>query len=388
MIPAVGPSLQAGTGSKSAIGPASGKDVLVPPSARGGRWELHAGFGVRQAFDMSVRSSSRSLVGGIFSPSLADSDLLGQIGPIDGQGNRVYDDGFVNIGSQFNLTSFWGYEDAGQVRQSSRQWDPSQPWDSPGNQSLYLSRLGETGLGGYRRDADTGAEMFPYIEARRLWQTDGSGFWHEKGVSFGWGWVPARAGVAEALSVLRTGVVDEYYLYGVIPPSAPYTGPELPPGPLLDNIPSDRVESGASDGLSGRTATDVDFDLHTLSLGGIWRHAPEFGPQDAWLRLHGLDLQAGLALNHGKLSVESTTTVRDGDERLASFRDRASKSKFLPGIYLSLGATLDIGEQDEWLIYSAGRYDYAGSIRAESRHSSVEVELDGFSWTIGIGRSW
>lgn len=388
LLPAADSSLHAETGAKGGFVPGGAKDVAVPRVARNGRWEVHAGFGIRQAFDLDLRSTDRTLTGGYYSITEADLDLAGFLGPLGGQANRLYDDGFVNIGSQYNLTSFWGYDDASQVRPSSRPWDPSQPWDAPGVQSLYLSRVGETGVSGYRREADTGAELFPYIEARRLWQSAESGFWDEKGVAFGWSWIPARAGMAESLSVLRTVVVDEYYLYGVLPPSAPYTGPALPPGALLDNVPHDRVENTAAAGLSGRVATDIDFDLHTLSLGGIWRYSPEIGPQDALLRVYGFDLQAGVSLNFGKLSMNTTTTVTDGGVVIGSFRDYASKSKVLPGLYASLGATLDVGERGDWMIYTAGRYDQAGHLEVRTQNSSAKVSLDGFSWTIGLGREW
>jgi hypothetical protein len=387
LLPAVGSRVHAGVGAKSSD-VEGGKSALVRGSQSDGRWEVHGGFGVRQAYDLRVRSSNRTLAGGSYSLADAGMELLNRIGPVNAQADRSYDDGFVNIGSLHNMTTYWGYEDAGQVGSASSAWDASQPWDAPGNRSLYLSRTGEAGIAGYSRGDDTGEEAFPYLEARRLWQGDESDFWDEKGISFGWSWVPTQAGLVDSLALLRTRVVDEYYLHGVIPPTSPYEGPPLPPGPLLGNLPHNRVSSETGSELIGRSSTDLDFDLHTLSLGGIWRLSPDRWARPSGFRVRGLDLQAGLSLNFGKLTMDSRTTVTENGRVVGAFSDRSSESEFLPGLYVSLGATIDIGEPEDWMIFTAGRFDHAGSIKTDSGLRSAEVELKGFSWTLGIGRSW
>jgi hypothetical protein len=371
------PPANAGGGAKTPI-----------PEPRG-RWELHAGFGIRQSFDVNVRSSSRSLLGGAFSPVTGNSSLYAGIGPVDAEADRVYDDGFVNIGSLFNLTSHWGYQDTSQIGQSSQQWDPSQPWDSPGNQSLYLASSGQTGIAGYHSSADSDQEFFPYIEARRWWDCDQDSFWTEKGFVASWSWIPADAGLTENLAVQRNRVVDEYYLYGVIVPSAPYTGPPLPPGPLLDNIPHSREESNGASTAVATTRADVSLDLNTLSFGGIWRYAPKDDRSEFdSIGLYGLDLQAGVSVNFARLKLRSETSVIEEGQLIGSFQDSASNSKLLPGLYLSLGATFDVGEEENWMIFTQGRYDYVGDINVRAGLSSAHVDLEGFSATIGIGRRW
>lgn len=365
------------------------KDAIIPPAAPEARWEVHAGFGIRQSFDLRVASASRDLSGGLFSRSPGAAAVLGSVGPADAEADRVYDDGFVNIGSSYNLTTDWGYSSDSQVRQSSQPWNPSQPWDSPGNRSLYLSRTGEAGSDAFQNTRGTGEQLFPYLEIHRLWKSDPDSFWDEKGIAAFWSWIPTSAGLAEQLGMRQTRVVDEYYLYGVIPPAAPYSGPPLPPGPLLDNIPQDRIEDTSAGDLVGSNFTDLDLDLQTISLGGIWRHKPRKDFRiDERLRLYGIDAQAGVSLNYARLEMESHTTVQDESGVIGRYRDRASGSKLLPGLYASLGATLDIGDAGNWMMMSQARYDYAGDIEVGTGATSAEVELDGFSWTIGVGKNW
>jgi hypothetical protein len=365
------------------------KDVIHPTTDSESRWEVHGGFGIRQSFDLRVASASRDLSGGLFVRRSGAAGVLDSVGPADAEADRSYDDGFVNIGSNYNLTTQWGYESDAQVQKSSQPWDPSQPWDSPGNSSLYLSRTGEAGSDAFQNTGETGEQMFPYLEIHRLWKSDPDSFWHEKGIAAFWSWIPTSSGLAEQLGMLQTRVTDEYHLYGVIPPAAPYSGPALPPGPLLDNIPQDRVEDTSAAGLTGTSFTDLDLDLQTVSVGGIWRHKPHKDLLiDGRQRLYGIDAQAGISLNYARLEMDSHTTVQDGGRVIGRYRDRASESKLLTGIYTSLGATLDIGDAGNWMVITQARYDLAGEIEVRTGATSAEVELNGFSWTIGVGKEW
>jgi len=371
----------------SSVAGGGGKSPIVVPSRS--HWEIHGGLGVRQSFDFNLKSSAGNLLGGEFSPSAANSALFAGIGPVDAEANRLYDDGLVNIGSDFNLTSYWSYDHESQVGQSSQAWDASQPWDSPGNQSLYLTRAAETGLAGYASGARSGEEVFPYLEARRWWDCQKESFWAEKGLVAAWAWTPAAAGMRQDLAVERTTVVDEYYLYGVVPPSAPYAGPPLPPGPLLDNIPHSREVSNGASGALAATRANVALDLHTFSLGGIWRYAPDEDRSSfECIGLYGLDLQGGVSLNFARLKLRSSTTVSEQGEMIGSFRQSASNSEVLPGLYLALGASFDIGEDEDWRIFTQGRYDHVGEIDVRAGLASAEVDLKGFSLSIGIGRKW
>jgi len=361
------PSARAGGDAKNAIMDSGMKSE--------GRWEVHAGFGIRQSFDFDVSSSSPVLPGGVFSPTAGAEPLFAGIGPAGGEANRAYDDGFVNIGSEFNLTTHWGYESASQVRQAS------QAWDTPGDQSLYLSR--QFPVTGSRSVADSEDEMFPYLEVRRWWECDEEDFWQEKGIVASWSWIPAEAGLRTQTQ--QVTVVDEFFLYGIIPPSAPYSGPELPPGPVLDNIPHDRQETVEV----VRADVDVDLEIHALSFGGAWRYAPKEarGVFDS-IGLQGLDLQTGVSMNFARLKLRSTMTATKQGELLGSFQESDSSSRILPGLYVSLGATFDVGEDEGWFIFTQGRYDYIGSLDVSAGSAAAEVDLEGFSATIGIGMAW
>ena len=380
------PSARAGGDAKNAI--------IDSGKKSDGRWEVHAGFGIRQSFDFDVSSSSRDLLGGALSPTAGAASLLAGVGPADGEANRVYDDGFVNIGSEFNLTTHWGYENASQIREASQPWDPS------GTQSLYMTRAfgptsSQSPVTGSRSVADFEDEIFPYVEVRRWWECDEESFWQEKGFVASWSWIPAEAGLMES-SELQTQtqqvtVVDEFFLYGIIPPSAPYSGPELPPGPILDNIPQDRQETTNTTNTVEvvRADVDVDLEMHALSFGGAWRFAPKAarGTFNS-IGLGGLDLQAGATINFVQLNLSSNTTVSKQALLLGSFQESDSKSRVMPGVYVSLGAKFNIGESDDWFIFTQGRYDYVGTLDVATSSAAAEVDIEGFSLSIGLGRTW
>jgi hypothetical protein len=365
------------------------KKMMTVRSDSEARWEIQTGFGVRQSFDLRYSSISRDLTGGYYSSAQASAAVYGSIGPVNAEANRTYDDGFVNIGSNFNLTTNWGYSDASQVRRSSQQWNLSQPWDSPGNNSLYLFRAGAIGTDAFERVEEMQESLFPYVEIHRVWKNDPGSFWNEIGLSGVWSRISTGADLATQLGMLQTRVLDEYFLYGIIPPAAPYSGPVLPPGPLLDNMPHSRVEDTSASGLSGVSFTDLNIELQTVSLGGIWRHDPEQGGWlDDQLNLHGVDLQAGLSLNYARVRMNSSTTIYSGNTVIGNYTDQASRSKFLPGFYASLGTTFDVGGPGKWMVFNQLRYDYAGKIKMSTGASSAEVALNGFSLTLGIGIAW
>jgi len=353
------------------------------------RWEILGGFGIRQSLDIDLKAPSMNFNGELISFEQNSSSLLANVGSPDIEGDRRYDDGFVNIGSEFNLTTNWGYNNAGQVRQSSQQWDSSQPWDSPGNQSLYMTASGGAGIAGYQHSTGTNEEAFPYIEARRWLDFDPNSYWQEKGLVVSWSWTPMNAWHNENLSLNLQSITDEFYLYGIQPPSAGYTGPALPPGPLLDNLPTDRNISDTSANLSGFTNTHADLDLQTFSLGGIVRRIqPSQTQLGRLLRSEGVDVQAGLVLNYAKLTMSSRTTVREQDEVVGSFEKKAERSKFLPGLYLAVGSIFDVGEEESWKLFSQVRFDLADSIETGNDGSSVKANLSGFSLNLGIAYQW
>jgi hypothetical protein len=369
-------------------------DMIKIEKKSDGRWEVHAGFGIRQSFDFNVSSSSRDLLGSALSPTSGAASPLAGIGPANREANRAYDDGFVNIGSEFNLTTNWGYENASQVRQSS------QAWNSTGNQSLYLTRsfgptVSQSPVTGSSSFTDSENEIFPYLEVRRWWECDEESFWQEKGLVVSWSWIPAQAGLMESweqrTQTQQVTVVDEFFLYGVIPPSAPYSGPELPPGPILDNIPQDRQENTTSSNTVEvvRADVDVDLEMHALSFGGAWRFAPK-AARGAFnlIGLGGLDVQAGATINFVQLDLSSNTTVSKQGVLLGSFQESNSTSKVMPGLYVSLGAKFDIGKSNDWFIFTQGRYDYVGTLDVATSSAAAEVDIQGFSLSIGLGRAW
>lgn len=346
--------------------------ITVPESARKPHWELQAGVGVRQSFDFSTRVAP---IGGASSSGDADT-ILGFVGPADADADRSYDDGFVNKGPVENLTSWWGYDNASQVRPSSQTWGPE------GTDSLYLSRSIASGLGEARRKADSDPNLFPYIELSRLWTLEDRD--SEIGLTLGYSRVSAESTGVQSVSSYLTQVQDEYYLYGVVPPAAGYDGPALPPGPLLDNQPTKRVIGETATGDSGAVVrTHSELTLHTLSAGGVWRWIPQESGFLHRMHLIGADLQAGATLNRADLSYRHSATVGSTVVNSAS----ADKYRIMPGLYASVDTNFELRHDDLFLTLT-GRYDDAGQIETRINDSYSTVDLNGWSLMLGLTKRW
>ena len=366
----------------------AGDPELSTPSGEdgssGARWELTGGLGARQAYDLSLGSNRRNLTGAEYNYDLSSAAVRAAVVSEDGQ-FRLYDDGFVKRDAAFDKTSYWGYDQAGQVRPSSQDWLNSQPWDRAGDDSLYFTRSGEIGIERYQHSSDMDTDLYPYLELKRLWENDEKTA--ERGWVVSWSWVPGDGRSTQDLTLIRPTVVDEYYLYGITPPAAPYSGPPLPPGPLLRNFPHDSVLTDNPIGLLGVTRTKAELDLNTLSFGGIWRWLPKEEKELNRAHFFGADLQVGLSLNLADLQVDSSTEVYDGLVAVGTFDEYASKRELRAGIYASIGAIFDLNYHD-WFINTQARYDDAGSITARSGQSWATVELNGWSLMLGLTRRW
>jgi|694.fasta_scaffold141831_2 hypothetical protein len=361
-------------------------------SSSGARWELTGGLGARQAYDLSLGSNRRNLTADEYNYALSSAAARAAVVSEDGE-FRLYDDGFVKRNTTFDKTSYWGYDQAGQMRRYSQKWLPSQPWDLEpleggprvGTDSLYFTRSGEIGIERYQRSSDMDTDIYPYLELKRLWENDEKTA--ERGWVASWSWVPGDGRSTQDLSLIRPTVVDEYYLYGITPPAAPYSGPPLPPGPLLGNAPNDSVLTDNPIGLLGVTRTKAELDLNTLSFGGIWRWLPKEEQEPNRMRFFGADLQAGLSLNFADLRVASSTEVYDGLVPVGTFDEYASERELRAGFYVSLGAIFDLNYHD-WFITTQARYDDAGSITARSGQTWATVDLDGWSLMLGLTKRW
>lgn len=356
-------------------GTAVGPITLAPHSNRAGHWELQAGFGVRQSFDFSTGISGSKAPGSNAVPG----SLLEAIGATDADANRAYDDGFVNIGSAFGLTTDWSYQNASQVRPSSQSWGPE------GTDSLYLGRSSPAGLGELRNTDSSGPEIFPYIELSRLWTLEKIN--SELGFTLGFSSVSAEAAASQGIPSYQTNVVDEYYLYGVIPPAAPYSGPALPPGPILDNRPTNRVVTQSADANTAVASTSSELSLYTFSAGGVWRWTPRKGGLLDRLHLFGTDLQAGVTLNRSKLTLAHTSQSFNGSSYTTVNRGSARESDFQPGFYVSTDANFEL-VPDQLYLTITGRYDDAGKIEVRTADSWSDVDLAGWSILLGLTKRW
>jgi hypothetical protein len=379
-----GAAVSLGLAGTSLAGDTEFSNSIGKDNSSGARWELTGGLGARQAYGFSLGSNRRNLTGAEYNYALSSAAARAAVVSEDGE-FRLYDNGFVKREATFDMTSYWGYDEAGQIGPSSQEWPSSQPWDRAGQDSLYLTRSGEIGIESYQRTSDVDTDIYPYLELKRLWVNDAQTA--ERGWVASWSWVPGDGRSTQELSLIRPTVVDEYYLYGITPPAAPYSGPPLPPGSLLGNSPNDSVLTDNPIGLLGSTRTKAELDLNTLSFGGIWRWLPEEKKELNRVHFFGADLQAGVSLNIADLRVDSTTQVYDGLVPVGTFNEHASKHQLRVGVYASVGMNFDLNYHD-WFIITQARYDDAGSITARSGQSYATVDLDGWSLMLGLTKRW
>ncbi len=106
------------------------------------------------------------------------------------------------------------------------------------------------------------AKASPVLELRRMWAKGDA--------AASWSMLSAESSSDNRLATSRTRLEDEYFLYGIVPPAAPYQSPELPPGPLHDKAPHQGTISSFNEGTSVSMHAQGDVNVQTISFGAVF----------------------------------------------------------------------------------------------------------------------
>ncbi len=282
------------------------------------------------------------------------------VGSPTAEGNRTYDNGFVNIGSATPLTGLttnFGYTNG-----------PPQVGDN-----LVFSRAGGVAVGlptGGRDDADI--LPAPYLDFSYIIPIQEN---LEVGINlnFSFGGLSGRFRSNVGISSVTT--VDIYALNGVIVPSGNYSGPVGGAAPLISNIPTLRQQNIAQT-LTDQYYFKQDSDLYSLALGSDVR----------WIPLENLTVSigTGVVLNIADWSAESNNpAINPANANIIRNVISSNGRETLLGLYLKATASYQINEN--WGIESFFRYDWTENLEASAGSTDFTVDLTG--WSIGVGVS-
>ncbi len=354
------------------------------PVATRGDWEfsLSAGSAWRHSGTLGFRGGSRSA--GVEIPSFVGENILSTppIGAVDQIGLRTYDDGFVGTDMSTSidgLTSFWGYQNSGQVDLAG----DSISFGATGFQSIRSDFRNVAAAPSYD-DRQRGIAPVLQFDARYNREIAGV----RPGFSMFLAWSPVdldRQWSDFSLGQLREDFrhdwTDAFNLggFGSLIPSAPHSGEPDSPGFLLENIPDSRdmvaVPIGSENALvSNRISSRFSADHTTFSFGPTL--ARPMDPQ--W------NLEAGLGFSlhwlRWSASQREQLSVSQGGTRtvIGEWRDSSSGNRILAGLYLQIAVEWTPADHD-WSLKSLLRADLGQSFSKQIGPSRITYDTDGLT---------
>jgi hypothetical protein len=366
--------LFAQAGNPSPIQTASSKNPKMPqeaaiiPEDHSLGWSLGAGVQWRQIGEVSFRGAT--LRGPRHLPS-APSGSSGSIG---------YSDGFVRRDSSGGGQTWnWGYESASQIRGNGLTFN--------GSSSQLTSRTITSRPNLDQSDEASGLGFYIRLDSPEVLN------WRHLTLSAGLGYSFAqdkvgRSGIAyraERQTFLRSQTVrDVYDISAITPlPDAPYNGTFSGPGPVISISPTRREGGGSRERLldsevfTSQLDQNLQLQLHTFSLGP--RAGFEFGRLTTQCGI-------GLAVNIVPWDFTSRETLRSNRRgKLKSWPQSESGIDILPGVYAELATQYRLSKR--WSVNTGIRYDWSQNLEGEAAGTVFEVDLGGWTATLGLSLS-
>ncbi len=350
----------------AAKNPKQPMEAAVLPAPRP-EWTIGAGVQWRQIGEASFRGGSRARLHHL------------PAAPRSGGGiSSGYSNGFVLPDSANNSQTWnWGYDSASQVSGGFLTLSSS-------SRQVFTETLASSYNTDWSDDL-SGAGVYFLLESPDLVK------WRNFSLSaaLGYSFVQddtSRESVAfraERTTWVRTrNVADLYDVSAIAPlPAAPYSGSFNGPGPLISLAPARRSGGGVREQSSGteiftsELSQSLEVQLHTISLG------PRFDVEFGSLRLlAGL----GYALNIVPWDADSQETLRSNRRGpLRTWRDSASDTDLLSGLYAEISAEWRFARQ--WSLSAGARYDWSESLQGEVGAADFDVDLGGWTATLGLG---
>ncbi len=307
------------------------------------------------------------------------------IGPVDAIADREYDDGFVRMDpgtARDNDTWYWGYENAGQHEGGQMVFTADDGVSTRFRRSVSSTPgssmdIDDTGVGvivaAYRQ--------FLVSERFHL------GLYLDlMGIRFSMDGETSTYSESQTWRHTAVSYEDRYDLQGVQPPGAPYAGNYgYPPGPLLPNIPSQRLKHTESRGGGSYQAYntvlhDIDIELLTLSMGlraetGVGRVVLS-GAAGPTLNLIAIDAEHSESLHASRNGGE--------DQLVGQWHNGADETKLRVGAFVQ--AALGVALTGDIEVDIFGRYDWVADVEGAVGPSRYDISLEGFSG--GAQLSW
>lgn len=338
----------------AAASPARAGEPAVAPISKEptpSRWRIGAGYAPLIGLKAEFSGLGRFHSG--FSPQ-----------PLGGGVDYEYDDGFVRVDVSGNMgdeTTNWGYQDAGQ-------------YDAANGGSLTYSITNSVANGRTDEDsnAESGVELFTYYDMGAV----AIAGLKERGAKWGFrgGLHYARVKMENDDSVFTdlSSTRDQFFLDGVVPGPAPYSGTFEGPGPLLNDAPGRTITTGGQALVVG--SRELDVHLTTLNFG-CYLEIPV-------TRKFDLQFEAGVSagIASGSYDFNSSTTATGLSTQTSEGKDSATS--ILPGAYLGLGGTYQIN--DAWSLQLAGRYQYMDEFVLGANGSNAELSFDS-AFVVSVG---
>ncbi len=359
----------------------------IPAAPKDGwQWSVSGGPAWHYMGKLTYTGRTRSQSLGLPSYVGDNSLTVPPVGDESAIDERYYNDGYVrqDRSTSFDdLTQFWGYENASQVRR--------------GNSLVYQA----TGFQSIRNDSST---TKPGMRTDKNLQE--FGFEVRADVLTPWRLGPFRVGGMIGLGVVsenqslafsnhsstqtrddyRLDYADRYSLGEVVPPAAPYRGTYAGPGPLMPNIPASRGITPVllytdTAVFTNKVRADFRDDAVALTLGpsliysrGLWDFVVSGG---LILEVHHYSTR-----QYEQLNVSSAQY--SGPQ--ARWVEGDSGTKFRPGLFLQAGVRYDVG--NNWHIGGWARGELADDFSVTAGPSMFEFDPVGFTLGFELGYSF
>ena len=187
--------------------------------------------------------------------------------------------------------------------------------------------------------------------------------WGQLGIKLAFGYTPIHVRDQDPLAANAEVITDKYPLYGVIPPSAPYTGSFGGPGPVLGTTPASHTVTETPDGAIIYGNHNIDADLFDIRIGPT-----------ANIRLYKrLSLQIGggfaLGIVHGYFTYADASAP--GGPTTASGSD--SRTSLEPGGYAEAGFAYQLCRS--WSLYTGAQFEYLENFQQSANGRTAELDL-------------
>jgi hypothetical protein len=275
---------------------------------------------------------------------------------------RTYDDGFVgmdNTGNAGDLTSFWGYNNPGQV---------------VGGNLVLNSASSAGGADSLNQDS----KLHHGLELTYNYQIRGAD-WGGWGFEGAFGWLPLNITDNQAVASNVTLVTDTYPGNGIVFPVPPFAGTVAGPGPLLGATPISSVTSIVPGGMITTGQRNIDASVFAFKLGPYLDYNLT---ERVTLTLSG---GLTLALVDSEFTYNELNTIPGVGAQAFTGQDRSSD--LLVGGYL--GARVAWWLTDNVSVFTGVTYQNVGSFNQQANGRNARLNLGNtVALNVGLGFSF